>query len=187
LWLSHGRGQLGPSLQQKASGQDTDHRDPFRQAGDAPIMRVNRVIPPLDLRQRVGYLSSMRRHMRSLGSLVTLAFALSVFVPFLLCGAGSVTKAEASACCRAMRFKCHKADGDGACCKHQSVAPVPPGITSASQVSPPRPLATVGVLTIAAAGGSLAGQFGDRLFDLFPAHSPPGSIPLFLFHSTFLI
>jgi len=129
----------------------------------------------------------MRRHVRSLARLVTLAFAVSVFVPFLLCGADSVTKAEASACCRAMQFKCHKTDGESPCCKHQSVAPVQPAISSASQVAPPQPLATVGVLPIAVTGSLLAGQFGDRLFDLFPAHSPPGSVPLFLFHSTFLI
>jgi len=118
---------------------------------------------------------------------MTLAFGLSAFVPFLLCGGGSPTKAEASACCRAMQFKCHKTDGDSACCKHQSVAPLQPAIASASVVAPPQPLATVGVLSITVTGGSLAGQFGDRLLDLFPAHSPPGSVPLFLFHSTFLI
>ena len=86
-----------------------------------------------------------------------------------------------------MRFKCHKTDGGGACCKHEGVTPVQPAIGSASQVTPPQPLATVGVLPVAVTGDSLVGQFGDRLFDLFPAHSPPGSIPLFLFHSTFLI
>ena len=186
MWLSHDRGLLGPSLQQKASGQDTDHRDPFRQAGDAPIMRVNRVIPPLDLRQRVGYLSSMRRHVRSFAKLLTLAFGLSPFAPFLLCGSGSPTKLEASACCRAMQFKCHKTDGDGACCKHERVTPVQPAIASASHLAPP-PLATVGVLPIAVTGGSRAAQYGDRQLDLFPAHSPPGSVPLFLFHSILLI
>jgi len=125
--------------------------------------------------------------MCSLARLMTLAFALSVFVPFLLCGAGSVTKAEASACCRAMQFKCHKTDGESGCCKHQSVAPVQPAISSASQVAPQQPLAAVGVLPSAFTGGLLGSQFGHRLFDLFPAHSPPGGVPLFLFHSTFLI
>jgi hypothetical protein len=129
----------------------------------------------------------MRRHVRSLARLVTLAFALSLLVPFLLCGAGSVTRVEASACCRAMQFKCHRADGDGACCKHQSVAPVQLGIASASQVAPPQPLATVGVLPVVVTGGLLESQFGNRLFDLSFAHSPPGGVPLFLFHSTFLI
>ena len=145
------------------------------------------LVPTLDLKRNAGYLSSVRRHVRSFAKLVTLAFGLSAFAPFLLCGGGFPTKAEASACCRAMQFQCHKTDGESACCKHQSVAPVQPAISSASQVAPPQPLATVGVLPIAVTGSLLAGQFGDRLLDLFPAHSPPGSVPLFLFHSTFLI
>src|SRR5215472_8029277 len=129
----------------------------------------------------------MRRHARRLARSVTLAYALSVFVPFLLCGAGPVTKTESSACCRAMQFKCHKAHGDGPCCKHQSVAPVQSAIASASQVPPLQPLATVGVLPIAVTGGLLGRQFCHRLFDLSPAHAPPGNVPLFLFHSTLLI
>jgi hypothetical protein len=140
----------------------------------------------LDLSPRVGYLSFVRRHVRSFARLVTLAFGLSTFAPFLLCG-GFPTKAEASACCRAMQFKCHKADGDSACCKHQRIAPLQPAIASASQATPPQPLATVGLLPAAVTARSLASNFGQLLFDLFPAHSPPGSVPLFLFHSTFLI
>ena len=143
--------------------------------------------PTLDFGRRVEYLSSVGRHVRSFAKLLTLAFGLSAFAPFLLCGGGSPTKMEASACCRAMQFQCHKTDGESACCKHQSVAPLQPAIASGSPLTPPQPLATVGVLWTPVKGGALAGQFGDRLFDLFPAHAPPGSVPLFLFHSTFLI
>src|SRR6516165_10692347 len=129
------------------------------------------LFPTLDLKRKAGYLSSVRRHVRSFAKLVTLAFGLSAFAPFLLCGGGSPTKVEASACCRAMQFKCHKTDGDSACCNHQSVAPFQPAIASGSPLAPPQPLATINVLPIPVTGGALAGQFGDRLFDLFPAHS----------------
>jgi hypothetical protein len=129
----------------------------------------------------------MRRHVRSLARLETLAFAISVFVPFLLCGAGLVAKEEASACCRAMQFKCHKTDGDSACCKQQSVAPPQPAIASASQLAPPQPQATVGLLPADLTCGLLGNQSGHRVIEQFPVHSPPDGVPLFLFHSTFLI
>ena len=150
-------------------------------------LRFRRVLPTVDLSGHVRYLSLMRRHVRSLARLLTLAFGLSVSVPFLLCGVGPVTSLEASACCRAMQFKCHKADGGSACCKHLSAAPVQPAIASASRLGPPHALATVGVLPVALINRLFPGQLGGRLFDEFAAHSPPGRVPLFLLHSTFLI
>ena len=134
----------------------------------------------------MGYLSFVRRHVRSLAKLLTLTFGLSAFAPLLLCGGGSPTKTEASACCRAMQFQCHKTDGDSACCKHQSVAPLQPAMASASPLAP-QPLATLGLLPVGVAGGLLANQSRQRLIDSLLVHSPPEGVPLFLFHSTLLI
>jgi len=188
---AHGRDELAPRSA-RATLCTCTHRRSRSLCGNSAMGSscasiASSLVPTLDLKRNAGYLSSVRRHVRSFAKLVTLAFGLSAFAPFLLCGGGFPTKAEASACCRAMQFQCHKTNGDSACCKHQSVAPVPPGITSASQVSPSRPLATVGVLPVAVTARSLASHFGQRLFDLFPAHSPPGSVPLFLFHLILLI
>ncbi|PYV02372.1 MAG: hypothetical protein DMG26_11530 [Acidobacteria bacterium] len=129
----------------------------------------------------------MYRYSRRLAQLLTLAFLASIFAPFLLCGGGSLTQAEASDCCRAMQFKCHKSDGDGACCKHQTVAPLHLAITSPSELRPPQPLATLGLLPVAASGGLLGTQSPHQLFDLFSGHSPPETAPLFLLNSTLLI
>jgi hypothetical protein len=129
----------------------------------------------------------MRQYTRKIARLLTVAFVLSAFTPLLLCGGSSFTKAEASDCCRAMDFKCHKNDGNGACCQHQSVAPLNLAITSALKLAPPQPLATIGLLPVVATGGVLGSQSCHQVFDFLPGHSPPGTVPLFLFHSTLLI
>jgi hypothetical protein len=145
-------------------------------------------IPIIDLEKYMIYVISMRRHLRGLAKFVLLAFALSVFTQSLLCGAGSFTKSEASECCRAMLFKCHATEADSACCKHETIAPLHLAITPARLLAPRQPLATVSVLPVAAAAGALLGnQCGHRIFDLFPAHSPPEGVSLFLLLATFLI
>ena len=145
-------------------------------------------IPIIDLRTYMIYVITMRRHVRGLAKLVVFAFALSAFTQFLLCGAGSFTKSEASECCRAMQFKCHATEADSACCEHETIAPLHLAITPVRLLAPRQPLATIGVLPVAAAAGALVGnQCGHRIFDLFPAHSPPEGVSLFLLLATFLI
>jgi hypothetical protein len=129
----------------------------------------------------------MRRYTRKLATFVTLAFVLSIFTPLLLCGGTSFTKAEASDCCRAMDFKCHKNEGDGPCCKHQSIAPLNLAITSAVELAPAQPLTTIGLLPVIANSGLLASQCRHQLFIFSSGHSPPETVPLFLINSTLLI
>lgn len=129
----------------------------------------------------------MRRYSRRLAKFLTVAFVVSIFTPLLLCGGDSFTKAEASDCCRAMGLKCHKNNSDSACCKHQNVGPLDLAVTSAAQLAPPQPLATIGLFPIVAKGGLLENQTGHRLFELFSGHSPPENVPLFILHSTLLI
>src|SRR6266568_1862940 len=74
---------------------------------------------------------------------------------------------------RAMQFKCHATEADSACCKHETITPLHLAITPVRLLAPRQPLATIGVLPVAAAAGALPGnQCGHRIFDLFPAHSP---------------
>src|SRR5215467_277264 len=128
----------------------------------------------------------MRRCARKITILLLVGFGLLIFSPLLLCGGSSFTKSEASDCCRAMDYKCNNSKSNGPCCKHESVAPLHLAIHSPSELSPPQPLATVGVLSIT--GNELFGnQSGHHLLILLPGHSPPESVALFLFHSTLLI
>jgi hypothetical protein len=86
-----------------------------------------------------------------------------------------------------MQFKCHKKDAEGACCKHQTITPLHLAVTSISELAPPQPVALIGLAPILASGDLLRGQPGHQVFDLFPGHSPPETIPLFIFHSALLI
>lgn len=129
----------------------------------------------------------MRRYSREFASLLTLLFAVSGFSPLLLCGGSSFTKAEASDCCRAMQFKCHKNNGDEPCCKHRTVAPLHLALTSTFEVAAPQPPALRTLVPIVAGSELLTRQAGHQFSDLFAGHSPPETVPLFLLHSTLLV
>src|SRR5438132_4204177 len=126
----------------------------------------------------------MRWYARKVAILLLVGFGLLIFTPLLLCGGSSFSKSEASDCCRAMDYKCHKSEGDGPCCKHESVAPLHLAIHSPSELAPPpQPLATVSLLPIIA-NDLFGAQSRHHLFVLIPGHSPPETVSLFLFNST---
>ncbi|PYV09675.1 MAG: hypothetical protein DMG23_10190 [Acidobacteria bacterium] len=122
------------------------------------------------------YTFRMRGQLLNLAKFLIVAFALSIFMPLLLCGGGSFTKAEASNCCRALQFECQQKDGAGACGKHQTITPVHLAVTSASELAPPQPLTLIGLAPVLSSGDLLRGQVGHHLFNLFPRHFPPEAI-----------
>ena len=155
--------------------------------GFVPICPTTICRTTIDFLPRSDYLVNMRATSRKAGQLLTAIFTLSVFAPLLLCGGSSFTKAEASDCCRAMGSQCQKNKSNNPCCKHEAVAPLHLAVTSTSELAPPQPLATISLLPVAASDGLLGRQSRHQLFDFLQGHSPPESVPLFIFHSTLLI
>ena len=125
--------------------------------------------------------------MRGLARFLAAALVFSTSGPSVLCGGGVTTKQDATDCCRAMHFACHKRDGNGSCCKHDVSAPAPMAVA-------PRPHSLVDKQPRAT--GSFLPAI-DPLPLLVPAarsglalsedHPPPQDVPLFLLHSIFRI
>jgi hypothetical protein len=125
--------------------------------------------------------------MRVLVRLLAISLVFSVLGPSLVCGGGPTTTREASDCCRAMHFACHKAKGGGTCCKHQASAAAPLAVAALSR-SPiaPQPSFTAAFL---AAGSALQPLLPSASFSNLSAarHPPPTGPPLFLVNSALLI
>src|SRR5487761_171634 len=128
----------------------------------------------------------MRRGLKSAGGCLVLLVGVSFLAPAFQCGGGSTTAAETMACCRSMGSACHKAHGNGACCKHQvsglssMIAAPPSAHVSGVQAS-------LSAALLPAAACDLTTRPEHRFFSFSVAHSPPASVPLFLLHSTLLI
>ncbi len=125
--------------------------------------------------------------MRVLPRLLAISLVFSVLGPGLVCGDGPTTKQEASDCCRAMHFACHKTNGGGTCCKHQASARAPLAVaTLARSPVAPQPSFTAAFLAASSAfeplvpSASFSTQSAAR-------HPPPTGPPLFLLHSALLI
>lgn len=108
--------------------------------------------------------------------------------PVLLCGRGAITtEQEASSCCRAMSYACHKSDGGGPCCKHKMTSPAPVAVVTAARgLSCPQPVLLAVLLPSLANFSALPG-LSYVSFPLIGGHSPPGNVPLFVLHSSLLI
>lgn len=127
----------------------------------------------------------VRGSTKNLSKCLALLIGLAFFAPVLQCGAGLATANQTMACCRAMKDACHKMSGD-ACCHHRpdKLSPMisaPP----AQHFSGVQPAFTAALLP--ATGSALPVRPLRCFAPSSVSHSPPGSIPLFLFHSTLLI
>jgi hypothetical protein len=132
------------------------------------------------------YSGGMPSLSRKLASSLILALLASIFGPLFLCGGGPMNKAEGSACCRAMHFRCHVKDGRSSCCEHQTMAVLQITLnTPQSECSPqtPSPIS----LPYAVSTHDVLAAASSRAILVVPSHSPPEAVPLFLRHATLLI
>jgi hypothetical protein len=128
----------------------------------------------------------MRRLSRNLTGTLILTLMALVFGPLLLCGSGPMSKAEASACCRAMHFQCHRDGRTSACCEHQEFAPLHVTLSTAQDSVAMHPQIAG---TVLGSVPTLNVPQPRSAWDLFPvsSHSPPKLVPLFLRNSSLRI
>ncbi|HKS97294.1 MAG TPA: hypothetical protein VJV74_14320 [Terriglobia bacterium] len=136
-----------------------------------------------DPRRRFTRRSSFRLPAR----LVAVLLPLSLLAPTLLCGVQAISPRDASACCRAMKFACHRGDTYSACCERQAPEPSRLAIIAPVRKSThSQPMLAVSLLPIAAMNATPSGwQRAPSASDT--GHAPPGEVPLFLLHSILLI
>ncbi len=127
-----------------------------------------------------------RRAPLTIARIVVFSVAVSFLAPALACASGMRTAPNASACCRAMRYTCHKAGDNISCCQQRGPLPVPPALAASghSTYNLDRPIT---FSTLAAPPNHSVATGAPRALSIFAGLSPPGREPLFLLHSSLLI
>ncbi len=125
--------------------------------------------------------------MRGLARFLAASLVFSLLGPSVLCGGGFTTKQDATDCCRAMHFACHKRDGNGSCCKHEASAPTPVAVAPRPHGLADRQIQATSALLRALNPSPLLAPAARFCFALLEDHPPPRHVPLFLLHSIFLI
>jgi len=126
--------------------------------------------------------------MRHMTRILAALLVFSALASSLNCASGEVTtKQEGSACCRAMRFACHKSQAPSACCTGEASTRTPIAVPlPAKKVSSP-PLLIAATFLLTSTVSTITDQAVIHSRILREGHSPPGNVRIFLLHSALLI
>gem|GEM_PF-3634489 len=126
--------------------------------------------------------------MRLITRLAVISTILALLAPSFTCATMPMTPQQTWGCCRSMNFQCHEQhnrDHRDNCCQHKATGPALRNFLPAPRIAVSHPSGScVAILPLLQVRCVLA---SSHVFPLATAHAPPGSTPLFVLHSAFLI